>query len=203
MPRSSAASSWGTLLVLPSLVARTMTRILLIVLAALAVGCAGKAMTESAGASGGAAAGAGGAAAGCHTAQCPPLACAGSEVTLPGRCCPICLPPTVDAGCVDVSACSLTPADVACNDNTDCKLFSVPGCCGHSVIGVNQSSFPRCGIPACPPGVRCGSAAAGVPFESCGVWTPPDSGGDNSLSLAVTCLDHECTSIVDCSICVK
>jgi hypothetical protein len=88
-----------------------MTRPLLIAFSAFAFGCAGKAETESSGASGGAAsnkqgatsgapgAGAGGGAPECKDVECPSFACpAGTDfVTLPGQCCPSCVTPA-DAG---------------------------------------------------------------------------------------------------------
>jgi len=88
-----------------------MTRPLLIALSAFAFGCAGKASTEPSDTTGGAAsnnrgatsgapgAGNGGSAAECKDVACPSFACPDTDrfVTLPGDCCPSCIPPT-DAG---------------------------------------------------------------------------------------------------------
>jgi hypothetical protein len=81
------------------------------------------------------------------------------------------------------NTCAVSPADVACNTNSDCSTY-VWGCgCIEEVYGVNTSSTVRCTWPPCP---LCSSAdASGYYTEDCKLVS-------ELQNVAVACVNGQC-----------
>jgi hypothetical protein len=84
--------------------------------------------------------------------------------------------------------CGVSPADLACNVDSDCTFFSLPQCgCIQQVYGVNQSAMPLCIAPGCPP----------LPQDE-----PCDPSGNQTQDcrlvpygdVAAHCINHQCTT---------
>src|SRR5450755_706648 len=57
----------------------------------------------------------------------------------------------VDADCVSVGLCQVTPADVACDTDADCSILEAPSCGDVSELGVNRNNHATCVAPPCAP----------------------------------------------------
>ncbi len=78
--------------------------------------------------------------------------------------------------------CTFTPADVACDANSDCTLYEIVSCgCYNFAIGVSASNTAVCSPPPC---------AEACPAPS---WVTQDCNVVPSLVDAlVGCVDHRC-----------
>lgn len=87
--------------------------------------------------------------------------------------------------------CAVTPADVACNADTDCKVLLRLGCeCYVPAVGVNQSSTAVCPPPPCPPPQGNGGCdGTGYIAQDCAMV------GSSNL-VGVGCVDHQCRTFV-------
>ena len=99
----------------------------------------------------------------------------------------------IDAGpaCIEVSACTVTSADVACNSEADCKLFTVPGCSAKAtVIGVNVQSAVQCAQSKC-----VAAPYTDFVFQDCKETS-------DLVSAAVYCVNNQCvSSLAGCNPC--
>jgi hypothetical protein len=87
--------------------------------------------------------------------------------------------------------CALTPADVACNTASDCKVFLRLDCsCYVPAVGVNVSSAAECLPPPCPPPPADGGCeSTGYITQDCAMVGSPNLVG-------VGCDDHQCRTFV-------
>jgi hypothetical protein len=100
--------------------------------------------------------------------------------------------------CVNANLCSLTPADLACNIDSDCTLIEAPGCGDFSVIGVNRISKATCVVPPCAPT----QSDAGCP--NCNVYLGEDCSQVQTIKdLSVSCVGHVCRSYYPCPTCLN
>ena len=102
-----------------------------------------------------------------------------------------------DAACIATGLCSVTPADIACDVDSDCRTLLVPGCGAVApIIGVNVHRAVGCSLPKCapPPDGGCFQCE----FEAQDCRATPDPG-----SVGVHCILHQCrTSLVGCDSCL-
>ncbi len=102
--------------------------------------------------------------------------------------------------CVSANLCSLTPADIACNIDSDCTVLEAPGCAGESVIGVNRNANATCVAPPClpppPDDAGCGGVCPVYYAEDCHTSGYPQE-------LGVHCVEHVCLSYQICPYCLK
>jgi hypothetical protein len=83
--------------------------------------------------------------------------------------------------------CVFTPADLACNLDSDCVIFVRVECsCIVPVYGVNTSSTAVCPAPPCPPPMN-GCDAGGYLTQDCQV-------APNYQDIGVRCVNHQCFS---------
>jgi hypothetical protein len=95
------------------------------------------------------------------------------------------VPSVIDAGpaCIDASTCTVTSADVTCNSEADCKLFTVPSCSAKAtVIGVNVQSAIQCATSKC-----VAAPYTDFVFQDCKETS-------DLVSAGVYCIDHQCVS---------
>jgi hypothetical protein len=95
------------------------------------------------------------------------------------------LPSVIGAGpaCIDASACTVTSADVLCNSEADCKLFTVPSCSAKAtVIGVNVQSAIQCATSKC-----VAAPHTDFVFQDCKETS-------DLVSAAVYCISNQCVS---------
>jgi hypothetical protein len=86
--------------------------------------------------------------------------------------------------------CALTPADVACNTASDCKVLLRLDCdCYVPAVGVNVGSTAECLPPPCPPPAGEGCESTGYIAQDCAMV-----GSSNLVS--VGCVDHQCRTFV-------
>jgi hypothetical protein len=115
--------------------------------------------------------------------------------------------PMVDAGATPVDACAatdvdlvsdaspgtcqLSPADVACTADSDCKVLLRLGCsCYVPAVGVNTSSTAECPPPPCPPSPGEGGCdGTGFIAQDCTMV------GSSNL-VGARCVEHQCRTFV-------
>jgi hypothetical protein len=87
--------------------------------------------------------------------------------------------------------CALTPADVACNTASDCKVLLRLDCsCYVPAVGVNVNSTAACLPPPCPPPPAGGGCeGGGYISQDCAMV------GSSNL-VGVGCVDHQCRTFV-------
>ncbi len=85
--------------------------------------------------------------------------------------------------------CALSPSDIACDTDVDCKVMTVSHCgCFAQAYGVNAGSTARCIPPPCalpPPGHECTSR--GYDTQDC-------SQASTSSDVGVACIGHVCST---------
>jgi hypothetical protein len=87
--------------------------------------------------------------------------------------------------------CAFTPADVACNTASDCKVLLRLDCaCYVPAVGVNVDSTAACLPPPCtPPPADGGCESTGYITQDCAMV--------GSINLVgVGCVDHQCRTFV-------
>jgi hypothetical protein len=86
--------------------------------------------------------------------------------------------------------CAFTPADVACDSDSDCTVYQVVGCgCFDAVVGVNASSTAQCLPPPCPPPMsnQCSPYGSGLTTQTC-------ENVSQLSDVAVACVQHVCAT---------
>jgi hypothetical protein len=90
----------------------------------------------------------------------------------------------VDPNACGISSgqCSITAAEISCNDDSDCTTYSVPNCIRGvtPTIGVNKTSAIDCVGEPC-------AAFAGVETQDCSVFSQ-----DSCHFVEVQCFAHQC-----------
>jgi hypothetical protein len=85
--------------------------------------------------------------------------------------------------------CALSPADIACDADADCKVMVVSHCgCFEQAYGVNAASTARCIPPPC---------AAPLPGHACtsrGYDTQDCSETPSYADVGVACIGHVCST---------
>jgi hypothetical protein len=86
--------------------------------------------------------------------------------------------------------CAFTPADVACNVDSDCDVYVAAGCgCFDPAFGVNRSNTGSCPAPPCVP-------LMGNPCPNGTGFISQDCKMNVSTLPAVACVRHVCTTSV-------
>ncbi len=88
--------------------------------------------------------------------------------------------------------CALTPADVACNVDSDCTVLNVEHCgCTSQAYGVSTSADVSCPAPPCVPTLpdAGGCAVTGVVTEDCQI-------APTLADVGVQCVNHQCVTDV-------
>jgi hypothetical protein len=101
-----------------------------------------------------------------------------------------------DAACIATGLCSVAPTDTACDVDSDCRTLLVPACDPVAqIIGVSIHSSVSCATPKCAP---ADGGCFQCEFEAQDCRATPDLG-----SVGVHCILHQCrTSLVGCSSCL-
>jgi hypothetical protein len=83
--------------------------------------------------------------------------------------------------------CAFTPADVACNANTDCGWYEAVGCgCVQRIFGVNKNSTARCIPPPCAPPL------GGSVCDASGLYTQDCQVVSDTNNVFAACVNHQC-----------
>lgn len=89
--------------------------------------------------------------------------------------------------------CAFTPADVACNSNSDCTTYVKVGCgCFDPIYGVNTKNTVKCFAPPCGAQLDADGGLYTCPSDVSGLYTQACQFVPDSLSVAVACINHQC-----------
>jgi hypothetical protein len=89
--------------------------------------------------------------------------------------------------------CAFTPADVACNSNTDCTSYAKIGCgCFDPVYGVNTANTVKCFAPPCNAQLNADGGVYTCPSEASGLYTQDCQFVPDSQNVTVACVNHQC-----------